>query len=61
MGRHGAVYSAGLIKGRPIMARKTVGSALPSSTGYRKLDIQKLGLLVFGIRAVGHILVCGLR
>lgn len=44
---------ARLISGRAVRISKTVDSALVSSTEYRKLDVQKLGPVVSGIRAVG--------
>lgn len=51
--------TAGLINGRPIMVSKTVGSALALSSGYRKLDTQKLGPVVSD--QWDDILVGGLR
>lgn len=44
---------ARLISGRAVRISKTVDSALVSSTEYRKLNVQKMGPVVSGIRAVG--------
>lgn len=52
--------TAGLNSGRLFMARKT-GVCLSSVYWIQEVGPPEAGVLLFGIRAVGHILVCGLR